>query len=223
MYNVFLGIGHGGKDPGAVYGSLKEKTINLQIGLACRSELVRHGVGVVMSRTTDENDPVSEEVKEANACNCDLAFDIHVNAGGGDGFEAFCNKENEDGVRLAKLCEKYVREIGQNSRGIKDGMHLRFINGTNMTAVLTECAFIDNTKDNKIIDTLAEQQKLGVAYAKAILEYFGIKYKEKETPKKETTAEKLYYVKCGAYKEKANADKMVKKLKAAGFDAYITT
>lgn len=216
MVKVFLSAGHGGKDPGAVCGSLKEKSINLQIMLACRNELERHGVMVICSRTADENDPVSEEVKEANTCECDVAVSFHTNATpSGDGSETFCNKGNEDGVRLAKLCEKYAKGIGQNSRGIKDGMHLRFINGTNMTAVLCECAFIDNPKDNKIIDTVAEQQKFGIAYAKAILEYLGIKYKE---PKKT-----LYYVKTGAYHDKKNAQAMVEKLKAAGFDAYITT
>ena len=43
-----------------------------------------------------------------------------------------------------------------------------------MTAVLCECAFIDNDKDNDIIDTTSEQKAFGLAYAKAILEYFGI-------------------------------------------------
>lgn len=55
---VFLSAGHGGNDPGAVSGSLKEKDINLQILLACQAELIRHGVTVISSRTTDANDSV---------------------------------------------------------------------------------------------------------------------------------------------------------------------
>ena len=43
-----------------------------------------------------------------------------------------------------------------------------------MTAVLCECAFIDNDNDNDIIVTTSEQKTFGLAYAKAILEYFGI-------------------------------------------------
>ena len=215
MVKVFLSAGHGGKDPGAVYGSLKEKSINLQILLACRNELERHGVMVICSRITDENDPVGEEVKEANTCKCDLAVSFHANAGGGDGSETFYFHTSEKGEKLAKICEKHTQAIGQNSRGAKSTKTLRFVKDTDMTAVLCECAFVDNTKDNKIIDTLAEQRKFGTAYAKAILEYLGIKYIE---PKKT-----LYYVKTGAYHEKKNAEAMVEKLKKAGFDAYITT
>ena len=58
---VFLGIGHGGSDPGAVANGFEEKDLNLAIGLACRGELERHGVQVLMSRTKDENDPLAEE------------------------------------------------------------------------------------------------------------------------------------------------------------------
>ncbi len=176
---VFLSAGHGGIDSGAVGYGLKEKDINLQIMLACKGELERHGVKVVCSRTKDEYDPVTQEVKEANASKCVLAVSFHTNACGGDGSETFCNPNNADGKRLAELFEKYTKEIGQNSRGVKNGNHLYFIKKTNMTAVLTECAFIDNNKDNDIIDTVAEQQKFGKAYAKAILEYFGIAYVSK--------------------------------------------
>ena len=178
---VFLAIGHGGSDPGATAFGMKEKDINLVIGMKCKSELERHGVDVVCSRTTDEYDPVTQEVQEANASDCDLAFAIHINAsnGKGDGSESFYYSSNEDGKRLAELCEKYVKELGQNSRGIKIGDKLYFIRKTNMTAVLSEGAFIDNDIDNNIIDTKAEQEKFGVAYAKAILEYSNIPYKAK--------------------------------------------
>ena len=46
MAKVFLGVGHGGSDPGASANGFKEKDLNLSIALACRDELVRHGVNV---------------------------------------------------------------------------------------------------------------------------------------------------------------------------------
>lgn len=190
MAKVFLSAGHGGSDPGAVAYGLKEKDINLVILKACRDVLKKHGVTVVCSREKDENDPVGQEVKEANASKADLAASFHINAGEGNGFEAFCNPKNANGMKLAKLGEKYIKELGQNSRGIKNGMHLYFIKNTNMMAVLFESFFIDNDKDNNIGDTVAEQKKIGVAYAKAILEYFDIKYKKEV--KKSTS---IYYKK----------------------------
>lgn len=183
---VFLSAGHGGSDPGAVAYGLKEKDINLQALLACKETLEAHGVDVVCSRTKDENDPVREEVKEANASGADLAVSIHTNASGGDGWEAFCNPKNANGTRLAKLAEKHVKALGQNSRGIKSGMRLHFVNSTNATAVLFENFFIDNDLDNNVGDTVAEQRAFGVAYAKAILEYAGIKYKGAQAESKPT-------------------------------------
>ena len=181
MSKVFLSAGHGGKDPGAVAYSLKEKNINLNILLACRDELKRHGVSVVTSRTKDENDPVAEEVKEANASKADIAVSFHTNAGKGDGSETYYQSTDAKSKKLAQLCEKHTKAIGQNSRGIKAGDKLMFVRKTDMPAVLCECAFVDNNTDNNIIDTTAEQKKFGVAYAKAILEYLGITYKTATT------------------------------------------
>lgn len=36
MPKVFIGVGHGGSDPGAVSNNTKEKDLNLSIALACR-------------------------------------------------------------------------------------------------------------------------------------------------------------------------------------------
>lgn len=221
MAKVFLSAGHGGSDPGAVGNGLREKDINLQIMLACQAELVRHGVTVICSRTTDANDPVQQEVNEANASGADIAVSFHTNAGGGDGSESFYYKGSSKGKKLAELCEKHVKAIGQNSRGVKTN-NLMFTRATKMTAVLCECAFIDTAKDIAIVDTIAEQKAFGVAYAKGILEYFGIAYKAPAAAKPAaSTSGKLYRVQVGAYKEKANADKLVAELKVKGYSAIV--
>ena len=59
--------------------------------LAYQDFLEAHGVVVLMSHTKDENDSLIEEIRECNAFNPNLAIDIHNNAGGGDGFEAYCH------------------------------------------------------------------------------------------------------------------------------------
>lgn len=184
MPKVFLSAGHGGSDPGAVAYGLLEKDINLNTMLACNEVLVRHGVDTVLSRTKDENDPTWQECQEANSCGCDLAVSFHGNAGRGDGYEGFYWSTNAAGKRLATIAEKYIKELGQNSRGVKVGDHLYFISHTNMTAVLFESFFLDNDVDNNIGDTVEEQKAFGVAYAKAILEYYGIQYKDVTHAKK---------------------------------------
>lgn len=212
MSKVFLSAGHGGSDPGAVGFGMKEKDINLNIMLACLDELVKHGVTVVCSRTKDENDPVGSEVREANASGADVAVSFHTNAGGGNGSESYYWTNDLKGQKLATLCEKHATSIGQNSRGIKSGNHLYFIKNTNMTAVLCECAFIDNDTDNDIIDTTAEQRAFGVAYAKAILEYLGINYNNSNNKSIDEIAKEVMQGKWGNNPERKN------RLVAAGYN-----
>lgn len=186
---VFLSAGHGGSDPGAVGNGLKEKDINLHIMLANKAVLERHGITVVCSRTKDENDPVAQEVREANASRADIAVSHHINSSvnkSANGSETYYYSGDKNGKRLAKLCEKHTKALGQNSRGVKAESGLWFLNGTNMVAVLTESAFIRNPKDIAIVDTLKEQQLFGEAYAKAILEYFNISYKPVKTSQSTT-------------------------------------
>ena len=212
MTKVFLSAGHGGNDPGAVANGLYEKTINLNILLACKEVLEQHNVDVVCSRIKDENDPVTQEVKEANASGADVAVSFHTNAGRGDGFEAYYFESSSSGKKLASLCEKQIKNLGQNSRGIKVGNHLQFVKKTSMPSVLVETFFIDNDKDKCFGDTVTKQTAIGVAYAKSILEYFGIPYKAKTV---------TYRVQVGAYSNKANAESMKHKLQKEGFDAII--
>ena len=181
---VFIGVGHGGSDSGAV-GYIVEKDVNLQMALACRDFLTAYGVDVRMSRTKDENDTVSQEVRECNAYDPDLAIDVHNNSGGGDGFEVFHTIYGGTGKVLAQNIEKQVKAIGQNSRGVKTrkgsrGDYYAFIRDTVCPAVICEGVFVDTKADAAQADTLAERQKFGVAYAKGILDTLGLAYDEPE-------------------------------------------
>ena len=215
---VFIGVGHGGSDPGAVANNTKEKDLNLSIALACRDELVRHGVSVKMSRDKDEYDPIGEEVNECNAYGPDLAVDIHNNAGGGDGGEVFYSHLGGKGKTLAENILAEIVKTGQNSRGIKTRVNSQgkdyyaFIRNTTCPATIVECCFIDNASDLQILSTEGKRKEMGVAIAKGILKTLGVAYQ----------SEKGYWkVQVGAYLYKENAEAMQKKIKAVGFDAFI--
>ena len=219
MAKVFIGVGHGGSDPGAVANGTKEKDLNLSIALACRDELVRHGVSVKMSRTKDENDALSEEIRECNAYAPDLAVDIHCNAGGGDGAEVFYHYGGGKSKTLAENILAEVVKVGQNSRGAKvrknsSGKdYYGFIRETSAPAVIVECAFVDNAQDLEILATEGKRKSMGQAIAKGILQTLGVAYQgERDT---------LYRVQVGAYLLRSNAEAMQKKIKAVGFDAFI--
>ncbi|MBO5868968.1 MAG: N-acetylmuramoyl-L-alanine amidase [Oscillospiraceae bacterium] len=213
---VFLGIGHGGSDPGAVANGFEEKNVNLSVAMACQAELARHGVSVLTSRVKDESDDLTQRIMECNKFAPDLALDIHNNAGGGDGAEVFHHYGGGTGKTLAENILAEVVKIGQNSRGAKikknaSGKdYFGFIRQTVCPAVIVECAFLDNKTDVQIIDTEAEQKAMGVAIAKGILKTLGIAY----------IAPKTYRVQVFAG-SKAGAESVVKKLKTAGFEAFI--
>ena len=220
MPKVFIGAGHGGSDPGAVSNNTKEKDLNLSIALACRDVLERHGVAVQMSRTKDEDDNINEEIRECNAYSPDLAVDIHNNAGGGDGGEVFHSYLGGKGKTLAEDILAEIVKVGQNSRGCKirknanGNDYYAFIRNTICPAVIVECAFVDNATDLEILATEGKRQTMGQAIAKGILKTLGIEFQA------ETGI--IYRVQVGAYKVKANAEAMLKRIKEAGFDAFIT-
>jgi len=225
---VFLGVGHGGKDPGACANGFKEADLNLSIALACRDELIRHGVSVGISRTKDERDPLTEEIKECNAFKPDLAVEIHNNAGGGDGCEIYHYSKGGTSKTLAQNILNEVVAIGQNSRGLKTKLdkngkdYFGWIRGTVAPAVLVECAFVDNKTDIAIIDTAAEQTKMGVAIAKGILKTLGIAYVEEKPVAPDTNVGgKLYRVQVGAFANKSNAEKLKAELEEKGYKAVI--
>lgn len=180
---VFLGVGHGGSDPGAVANGLKESQINLNVALEVDTILKAHNVVTQLSRYKEENDDLAEEIREANAFKPDVAVDIHVNAGGGDGFEVFHSIKGGVGKTLALNIEKEVKAIGQNSRGLKTKKnssgtdYFGFIRSIQSPSIIVEMAFIDNINDIKDFDELHEQKKYALALAKGILSTLGISYK----------------------------------------------
>ena len=184
---VFLGVGHGGKDPGAIGGGFNEKDLNLSIALACHAELIRHGITVGMSRTKDENDELNQVIQECNAFGPDLALDIHNNAGGGDGAEVYYHYGGGTSKTLAiNVLGEFVK-VGQNSRGAKvrkneSGTdYYGFIRQTKAPAVVVECAFLDNATDIQILNTAAKQKAMGIALAKGILKTLNVPYKEQQS------------------------------------------
>lgn len=229
MAKVFIGVGHGGSDPGAVANGIKEKDANLTIALACGEELTRHGVKVGMSRTKDESDPLSEEIRECNAFDPDYAVEIHNNAGGGDGAEVFHGISGL-GKPLALNILEAIKAAGQNSRGAKTKKnssgadYYGWIRNTKAPAVIVECAFLDNKNDVQIIDTASEQKAMGVAIAKGVLNTLGITAKPAKPVEDAKPVEKpktYYRVQVGYFAVKRNAERLRDELKERGYSAII--
>ena len=190
---VFIGVGHGGSDPGAAK-YVVEKEANLVMALETKRILEANGVDVGISRTNDVTEDLADRIKEANAFAPDLAVDVHNNAGGGNGWEAIVqtNRYSEESRKAATAIEKRVKEIGQESRGLKTKLnssgtadYFGFLRQTNAPALILEGFFVDNRSDAKDFDTVSEQKEMGRAYALGIMDHLGIAGKEATAAPKE--------------------------------------
>lgn len=180
MYKITLDPGHGGSDPGGVYGDLIEKDITLTIAIECAKELLRHGIKVQMTRNTDKYLGLSQRTTIANNNMSDYFISIHCNVGGGDRGEIIYSIYNGKGLELTNKISNEIMNIGQTqvktyNRMNKNGRdYFPLIRDTIMDAIIIKCAFIDNEEDNKIISTIENQKIFGKAIAKGILSQLDI-------------------------------------------------
>lgn len=188
MAKVYVGIGHGGYDSGAVGNGFKEKDLTLSIGKYCNERLKQYGIETKISRTTDCDSSIKSKVAASNAFNADVCMDIHINAGGGDGSEVYYSHVSPNGKKLAQSIVDATLAIRQNTRGIKvrldkDGTdYYGMIRETDAPAVLVECAFIDNATDIQIINTEAKRKAFGYAIADGVAKYLGVKMPSTSKP-----------------------------------------
>lgn len=83
---VVIDPGHGGFDPGAGLGAIKEKTIALQIALALRDKLLEQGgIRVAMTRDDDRFVTLAERPGIARQLGADLFISIHADSAEADG------------------------------------------------------------------------------------------------------------------------------------------
>jgi N-acetylmuramoyl-L-alanine amidase len=79
-YLIYLDPGHGGNQPGAIYGGIKEKNLVLQIAKRVYKKLKAKGYKVKMTRYRDKRVSLGRRTRMANKANADLFVSIHANA-----------------------------------------------------------------------------------------------------------------------------------------------
>lgn len=203
---VFLDPGHGGHDPGACFKALQEKDLTLALALRIRDQLARQkGVMIKLSRHVDETCSLSQRVKLAEAFKADLYVSIHINAGGGTGFESFRYlKTGKATIELHQLFHQTMIEmLHVTDRGLKQG-DFYVLRQTSMPAVLTESLFIDHPSDYENLMKPSMIDRLVNAHVAAILRI------------KNKGANRSSWV-CGSFRSEALARKRELELIAAGF------
>ncbi|MCM1227298.1 MAG: N-acetylmuramoyl-L-alanine amidase [Clostridium sp.] len=173
---VFIGVGHGGSDSGAVK-YIVEKEYTLKTAMAAAEYLKEYGVEYKLSRTADIDTDMNSKVKMCNDYNPDLVADVHFNAGGGEGFEVYRSIVGGVSKTLAENIESQVKKL-MKSRGVKtklgsDGSdYFAIIRETKAPAVLLEGGFVDSSTDSEFIKS--NYKKLAKAYADGIAQTLGV-------------------------------------------------
>ena len=182
---VVVDSGHGGSDPGAISGNLKEKDFNLQAANYMTRRLQELGIPVVSVKTTDEDISRTERLRRANeAFNGDpnaILISNHINSGGGEGAEIIYALRNDD--TLASMALENIGDAGQKMRKIyqrrlpedpsKDYYYI-IRETTPMQSLLVEYGFIDNPADQEKLQNDLTDYVEGVV--KAIADYGGYTY-----------------------------------------------
>jgi N-acetylmuramoyl-L-alanine amidase len=146
MAKVCINAGHTkfGKGTGA-NGYLNESKETRKIAYELMKLLSDSGHEVIPAVFDRSSNNLKEAVDLANSEGADLFVSIHLNAGGGQGCEAFTWKGQK--VSQAEKALNGLKSLGFRNRGIKDGSNLYVIKNTKMTAILIEVCFVDNKSD----------------------------------------------------------------------------
>ena len=160
---VIVDAGHGGNDPGAVNGNIKEKDLTLQAAKYIDRRLKELGINSVLTRDDDEYLPREDRIRRINSlANNQPAILISnlINAGGGEGAEIVYALRNDS--TLADITHQNIGEVGQIKRKVYqrrlpenpnlDYYYILRESGQNTEPILIEYGFIDNIKDqNKLL------------------------------------------------------------------------
>ena len=204
------------------YGDTTEGVQCGKIAEACKAALERSGVTVKLMH--DES--MQEKCAASNAFGADLHVPIHTNAFNGtvSGTRMFCYAEGGEGQ---KACQTIFARLAPvtpgTSENIRADASLYEVRVPAAPTAYIECEFHDNPTASKWI--VENTGLIGETIARGICDYFGVTFREKEQPKpvepEKPATDKLYRVQVGAFAVRENAEKMLQRLKAAGFEGYI--
>lgn len=173
---VILDAGHGGANPGAVYGGRREKEDALALVFAIGERLQEAGVEVYYTRVTDVYESPYEKATEANLIGGDYFISIHRNSSvypnQYTGVESLVYNQYSEAALLAANMNAQLEKVGWNNIGINERPNLVVLNRTEMPAVLVEVGFINTEADNELLDLKFDETAMAIATG--ILETIGI-------------------------------------------------
>lgn len=205
------------------WGNTNEHVQCQKIAEAEAAALRRSGVEVQVAAL---GSTMAQRCAQSNAWGADIHNCVHTNA---------CNKQVM-GTRLFcyvipgkgyDACKAVFAELAPLSPGTSENIQansrLYEVRVPDAPTVYCECEFHDTVEGAKWI--VEHTTEIGEAIAKGLCKYLGVAYvpakQEAPKPAEPAQGDTLYRVQVGAFAVRANADRMLDRLKNAGFTGFI--
>ena len=204
------------------WGNTNEHAQCQRIAEAEAAALRRSGVEVKLAAF---GATMAQRCAESDAWRADIHNCVHTNASNGKvmGTRMFCFAIPGKGY---DACKAVFAELAPLSPGTSENIQKASyyeVRVPNAPSVYCECEFHDAAEGAKWI--VEHTTDIGEAIARGLCKYLGVKYvpakQEPPKPAEPAQSDTLYRVQVGAFAVRANAEKMLDRLKKAGFTGFI--
>ncbi|QGH34112.1 N-acetylmuramoyl-L-alanine amidase [Gracilibacillus salitolerans] len=183
MVKIYIDPGHGGTDPGATGNGLREKDLTLAISKKIKNKLNQYqGVSVRLSRANDKTLSLKQRSNDANKWGADYLISVHINAGGGTGYEDFIYNGLSNSSSTAKkrdvMHQAIIDQVHLPNRGKKKA-NFHMVRESNMPAILTENGFIDTVNDASRLRKDSFLDDIAQGHVNGLIKIFNLKKKVK--------------------------------------------
>ncbi|MGI6225496.1 MAG: N-acetylmuramoyl-L-alanine amidase family protein [Peptococcales bacterium] len=183
---ILIDPGHGGKDPGAVFGDILEKNINLEVARLLSNRLKKEGFKVSQTRIKDTNlvdwkdngsyqrASLWQRANLSRKKNADVLVSIHCNSDKNRAYfgpQTFYHRESLEGKALAQAIQEELLKVRQSKRQAIPG-DFYLLKNTFCITVIVEIGYLSNYTDRTLLCSPKYQKMFAEAIAEGISNYF---------------------------------------------------
>lgn len=181
---ITIDPGHGGRDPGTMYNSIKEKDLNLEISKALEKELTKNGAIVYMIRTSDidlssiydskkKRGDLYRRLLKIKENKSNLYLSIHINwyqNSTHKGAEVLYNSINKNNKILAEAIMNEFKTKQKSKREIKK-TNLYMYKNITIPGVLIETGYLSNPTERRLLQSESYQKELAKSITNGVKNY----------------------------------------------------
>lgn len=186
--DVLIDVGHGGVDPGTIFGALEEKHINLAIARKTYEALRQRGLRVMLNRDGDyalssdnrwlrirsrHRKDLAQRSQLANDVKPKLMLSLHVNASRRAAVRGplLLHQKSERSKTLAELLQHALNPLYGATEEPRYGKTYYLLRHTKVPTVIVEMGFLTNAEDRRLLQAPASQQQIAERIAQGVAAY----------------------------------------------------